>query len=55
MQQWERRLAKLNWAKNNPDAVRAANRRWRKANQKRYNEAAKARMQRYRQRLRVTR
>lgn len=51
---WNRRLQKLNWARNHPDKTRAANLRWRQIHRERYNRAAAERMRRYRARRRVT-
>jgi hypothetical protein len=54
MDSFERREQKRRWAQSNPDKVRQSNRNWRFAFQKRYNDAARERMRRYRRRLRVT-
>ena len=51
---WEVRMRKLDWARNNPDKVREANRLWRISNPRKAREQARARMARYRKRLRVT-
>ena len=55
MNLWKIREAKRNWAANNPDKVRRANKTYRQIYRVRTNAQAAARMRRYRQRLRVMR
>jgi hypothetical protein len=50
----EKRLAKWNWARNNPATVREANLRWRNANVEKVRRQARARMRRYRARRNTT-
>jgi hypothetical protein len=54
MKQWERRIAKAKWRSENKDKADRATKLWRQLHKARYNQGARARMERYRQRLRVT-
>jgi len=51
MTNWEKKEAKRDWQRRNPDKVRQANKDYRRWNQRKTNEQARVRMQRYRARL----